>query len=65
MTPSARAQWRRTHRVPEPVVTIADFLPPSIVERDEAAELLGFDAPFPLVPEPTDDVWSEAMPQGW
>lgn len=67
MQPSARARWRRTHRIPEPVVTIADFLPQWVVERDEAAQLLGGDAAFPAVPEAVtdDDVWGGAVRQGW
>jgi hypothetical protein len=67
MQPAARARWRRTHRIPEPVVTIADFLPQWVVERDEAAQLLGGDAAFPAVPEAVtgDDVWAGAVRQGW
>jgi len=39
MTPSARAQWRRAHRVPEPVVTLADFLPLDIAVADQGRGL--------------------------
>ena len=48
-------------------MTIADFLPQWVVERDEAAPLLGGDAAFPAVPEPVtdDDVWLGAVRQVW
>lgn len=39
MTPSARAQWRRAHRIPEPVVTLADFLPLDIAVADQGRGL--------------------------
>jgi DNA-binding NarL/FixJ family response regulator len=39
MTPSARAQWRRAHRVPEPVITLADFLPLDIAVADQGRGL--------------------------
>lgn len=64
MTPAARSRWRASHGIPEPVVTIADFLPAWVVASDEASQWLGGDAAFPAVPEPvTDDgVWSAAGP---
>lgn len=67
MTPAARAEWRRTHRIPEPVVTIADFLPSWVVERDEAAELLGGDVTAPVVTDDAteDDDWLGALRQAW
>jgi hypothetical protein len=66
MTPSARARWRATHGIPEPVVTIADFLPAWVVASDEASQWLGGDVAFPAAPEPTtdDDVWSEVVGRG-
>lgn len=39
MTPSARAKWRHAHRVPEPVVTLADFLPLDIAVADQGRGL--------------------------
>ena len=67
MTPAARARWRATHGIPEPVVTIADFLPEWVVASDEGTPWLGGDAAFPAVPEPStdDDGWSGAVRQSW
>jgi hypothetical protein len=65
MTPSARARWRATHGIPEPVVTVGDFLPAWVVASDDASQWLGGDVAFPAAPEPTDsDVWSEEVGRG-
>jgi hypothetical protein len=66
MTPAARARWRASHGIPEPVVTIADFLPAWVVASDEASQWLGGDVAFPVVPEPAteDDVWSGEVGRG-
>ena len=66
MTPSARVRWRAHHGIPEPVVTIADFLPAWVVASDEASQWLGGDVAFPAPPEPvTDDgLWSGEVGRG-
>jgi len=66
MTPASRARWRATHGIPEPVVTIADFLPAWVVANEEASQWLGGDVAFPAPTEPSTegDLWSGEVGRG-